>query len=617
MADYRRFIAYVYEYTQGKKGSGRGFIKVEARNGVCRMNFKLEGISGRGEVPTQVYGYVRENGRAKGVFLGNCNLAGPAVQFEYEMPQDNLGNSGYGLGDLRGLVLMTDTGEAYGSGWEEQPLRVEDIEFPEPAQPEEESRGRDRGEAGGESRGTARGEEYLRGEAPEERLGDRREESSLERPREENFRTGERRLPPEELPMEEFSEQPQESPAEVLSAVPQEEAMGEAMEEFPGDFTGEPGDRAGRTGEPFGEKTTESPLSPGMGGTRGIRTRTSLEGRRAGSTGIVGEMENESGSGSIGRWGTGNETMGNRESGNRAMGNREAGNGAMGNRESGNETMGNWEAGNEAMGNRESGNETMGNWESGNEAMGNRGAGNGTMNSWKNGNPDTDRRRMDDGNIDGRETGNEGMTVGETREQWNNRWENGKEAMSSPGRGTGNVNRRDTRETIDEWETGNEFRSSSEYGNRGMSRQENRNENMSREQEDNRQETGEMAGQSAALAQEESQPIFDGGILDCRKIMPYDFRRLGIREQGLLNNPFLRHGLNHYGHLLLGRREEDGRWILGVPGCYEKQEGMMAGMFGFPFFRECRTSGQSRRFGYWYRMIDLGRRQGNPTFRKS
>lgn len=179
------------------------------------------------------------------------------------------------------------------------------------------------------------------------------------------------------------------------------------------------------------------------------------------------------------------------------------------------------------------------------------------------------------------------------------------------------MNRRDTRETIDEWETGNEFRGSSEYGNRGMSRQENRNENMSREQEDNRQETGEMAGQSAALAQEESQPIFDGGILDCRKIMPYDFRRLGIREQGLLNNPFLRHGLNHYGHLLLGRREEDGRWILGVPGCYEKQEGMMAGMFGFPFFRECRTSGQSRRFGYWYRMIDLGRRQGNPTFRKS
>ncbi len=553
MADYRRFIAYVYEYTQGKKGSGRGFIKVEARNGVCRMNFKLEGISGRREVPTQVYGYVREKGIAKGVLLGSCNLAGPAVQFDYEMPQDNLGNSGYGLGDLRGLVLMTDTGEAYGSGWEEQPLRVEDIEFPEPVQPEEENRRRERGE------------ESLRGGAPEERLGERREESRLERPREENFRTLERRQAPEELPIEEISEQPQESPAEAPSAMPQEEAIGEAMEEFPGDFTGEPGDRAGRTGEAFGEETTESPLSPGMGGTRGIRTRTLLEGRREGSTGIAGEMENESGSG-IGKWGTGNETMGNREFGNEAMGNREAGN--------------------------------------------------ETMNSWRNGNPEMDRRRIDNENMDGREAGNEGMTGGETREQGNNRWENEKEEMSSPGSGTGNVNRQDTREAIDEWETRNEFRSSSEYGNRGMGRQETRNESMSREEADNRQEAGEMAGQSAALAQEESQPIFDGGILDCRKIMPYDFRRLGIREQGLLNNPFLRHGLNHYGHLLLGRREEDGRWILGVPGCYEKQEGMMAGMFGFPFFRECRTSGQSRRFGYWYRTIDLGRRQGNPTFRK-
>ena len=28
MAGYRRFIAYVYEYPDGKKGNGKGFIKV-------------------------------------------------------------------------------------------------------------------------------------------------------------------------------------------------------------------------------------------------------------------------------------------------------------------------------------------------------------------------------------------------------------------------------------------------------------------------------------------------------------------------------------------------------------------------------------------------------------
>ena len=35
MSGYRRFIAYVYEYTYGKKGNGKGFIRVEAKDGLC------------------------------------------------------------------------------------------------------------------------------------------------------------------------------------------------------------------------------------------------------------------------------------------------------------------------------------------------------------------------------------------------------------------------------------------------------------------------------------------------------------------------------------------------------------------------------------------------------
>ena len=32
MPGYRRFIAYVYEYVQGKKGDGKGFIKSQKRD---------------------------------------------------------------------------------------------------------------------------------------------------------------------------------------------------------------------------------------------------------------------------------------------------------------------------------------------------------------------------------------------------------------------------------------------------------------------------------------------------------------------------------------------------------------------------------------------------------
>ena len=126
MSGYRRFIAYVYEYREGRKGEGRGFIKVEARNGTCRMRCKLTGIYEKETAPAKVYGYVREEGGCTGIFLGDCNLAGERVEFELETPEEHMGESGYGLGDLCGLILLADSGELYGSGWDELPVNLQE-----------------------------------------------------------------------------------------------------------------------------------------------------------------------------------------------------------------------------------------------------------------------------------------------------------------------------------------------------------------------------------------------------------------------------------------------------------------------------------------------------------
>ena len=115
----------------------------------------------------------------------------------------------------------------------------------------------------------------------------------------------------------------------------------------------------------------------------------------------------------------------------------------------------------------------------------------------------------------------------------------------------------------------------------------------------------ELESQSAAEERDKFSPFPDEEITDCRKISMSEIRNLGRRDQGLINNSFLRYGMKNYGHLLLGIREEDGRYILGVPGIYERQESLMATMFGFPYFKECRNPGGKRgRFGYWYRFID-------------
>lgn len=306
MAGYRRFIAYVYEYQDEKKGNGKGFIKVESRDGICRMQYKLYGVCADTDVPAKIYGYIRREESCEGVLLGECNLAGGNIQFEQEMTSQNIGGSLYSLENLCGLIILTDSGIMYGSGWDDKPIRLEEILLPKEAMRKEEE---------------------------------------------------------EEIAVEPVLEDEEMETAETEQAVQQE---------------------------------------------------------------IIEEEENLE---------------------ERAIENQE---------------------------------------------------------------------------------------------------ENFQEEPPEP----------------------------------------------------------QMAEQSVEKS-EEPAVFRDHAFCDCRKINPGDFKMLNRKDQGLLYNNFLRHGFSRHGFVILARREEDDQYILGIPGYYERQEALMANMFGFPYFKEAgRDRNGTQGFGYWYRFIE-------------
>lgn len=63
MSDYRRFIAYLYEYPNNRKGGCCGFVRVESQNGFCRMDFQIKSPSLPPETSVTVYGFIRRSGR--------------------------------------------------------------------------------------------------------------------------------------------------------------------------------------------------------------------------------------------------------------------------------------------------------------------------------------------------------------------------------------------------------------------------------------------------------------------------------------------------------------------------------------------------------------------------
>lgn len=69
MSDYRRFIAYLYEYPNNRKGGCCGFVRVESQNGFCRMDFQIKSPSLPPETSVTVYGFIRRSGRIYGIPL--------------------------------------------------------------------------------------------------------------------------------------------------------------------------------------------------------------------------------------------------------------------------------------------------------------------------------------------------------------------------------------------------------------------------------------------------------------------------------------------------------------------------------------------------------------------
>ena len=691
MAGYRRFVAYVYEYPVGKKGNGKGFIKVEARDGKCRMNYRVSGIYGKEEAPCKIYGFVRKDDGCEGIYLGECDLAGDIVQFQTEVPDQGLGGTSYGLNDLSGLIMLTRDGTMYGTGWDDRPVRLEEIRLP----------GIQAGDSGKADR-AAEKENNIKKEETLETVTE-----TVAEELEEGMAAAEALMEAENAEDVQYSGteyEPSESHSEEelsVSSGEKEDPYGEDLEEM--DY------RSGTTREENlissndnsaerGSSVNDSYMESGNSiNDSYVEREGSMDGGRTerGSSrgGSYAEREDSMEDSRAER----GSSMGGSYAGRE--GSVEGGRGEMADQPDTSREESDYPSG---EGSRRRFNPPNAEREERRSPSNN--------NSWDWGYPpiiDRDTRigtpgRPMEGNrfqespaVDGEErtmpSGTQGDPYVPSRINERGRYfpqhyeedipapeqqeEQRREPAVSPE--TENLVRQtpsvqpveepsgldrelklDTtvpetdippyteeelyRETINHEVFGGGRYPDSEMriedsGDTDAAEQSTWNPEGDREGDEinlleeldqdedairnmrqmekevsekkmQKPAEGELHEQSAQAARQPAvfAPFSDGEIVECRQITPAELRILSRRDRGLMNNNFLRHGYYRYHYLLLGRRRDDGRYILGVPGVYDRQECLMAGMFGFPNFKAAKTQGKPSmpRFGYWFRLID-------------
>lgn len=125
MSDYRRFIAYLYEYPNNRKGGCCGFVRVESQNGFCRMDFQIKSPSLPPETSVTVYGFIRQAGRMYGIPLGNLLAGRSSTSGKLFTHSDAIGQTDITLDELCGLILLCRQTGVIATQWDDLPIQPE------------------------------------------------------------------------------------------------------------------------------------------------------------------------------------------------------------------------------------------------------------------------------------------------------------------------------------------------------------------------------------------------------------------------------------------------------------------------------------------------------------
>ena len=127
MSDYKRFISYIYEYVQGEKKESLGFVKVNARDGICKIQIHMRGFYTRDQSPYEAYIFTQKRDRLSGQLLGELKSTNGALEWTGMTETDNLMKSGFSLEESQGIYIEGED-HIFAAQWNDFPVDVERFE---------------------------------------------------------------------------------------------------------------------------------------------------------------------------------------------------------------------------------------------------------------------------------------------------------------------------------------------------------------------------------------------------------------------------------------------------------------------------------------------------------
>lgn len=132
MAEFKHWVSYFYAYNGDIKGKNVGFVKIDVREGKCRLYICLKGVYGFEQKGLAVNLFVRRNGRPEKLLIGQMRLRDGCGEFAASTNAENLFGTGERLLTSGGIWLCGGEKDTiYLTSWEKSCLDIHDF-LPKP-----------------------------------------------------------------------------------------------------------------------------------------------------------------------------------------------------------------------------------------------------------------------------------------------------------------------------------------------------------------------------------------------------------------------------------------------------------------------------------------------------
>ena len=121
MAEYKRWMAYLYNYENGFKKNCVGTARIERRGNEAKTTVSIQVPSLMNESLKNFY-YIRTPEGVRGISAGEYTTNGSSGNWQISMNADDMGGSGLELERMDGYLICRDSMKYFASAWDDKPL---------------------------------------------------------------------------------------------------------------------------------------------------------------------------------------------------------------------------------------------------------------------------------------------------------------------------------------------------------------------------------------------------------------------------------------------------------------------------------------------------------------